>query len=310
MPQQDINKQKLIENIIISSIEQRIFKEGDRLLSVRRMADSNHMSITPVLAAYRHLEDIGVLEARSKSGFYVAAKSRAKAPESYQPFDFETDSLSQTYFTCSDPAQSADIRYRYSALQLPQHLMNRSTFFSCMTKAMAAFDDTADPLCYRRDSEALTGELSRQLLGLKCIVSPDSIRLTFGFSNAILLALQSCCSRGDVAAVECPGLCDYYFAAKLYGIQLLPIHSDPETGLDLDELERAASRTPRLRCIICSPDFSNPTGSLMPPERKRRLAAFCLKNDIVIIENDLVGDFCYSGKRPVPVKSLAPEQVI
>lgn len=310
MSEQEITKQKLIESMILSSIEQRIFKEGDRLLSVRKMAENNQMSITPVLAAYRHLEDIGVLEARSKSGFYVAAKGITKEPEFYQSYDFETDAQSQSLFNCSDPAFGEDITYRFSTLQMPPHLENHQLLFSAMSKAASSYTERIDSLCLRHDSEALTVEISKYLLNRKCIVSPDNIRLTFGGANALSLAIQACCTRGDVVAAECPGLCDYYFAAKLYGTQLIPISSNPVTGLNLDEFESTAMKNPRLRCVICAPNFSNPTGALMPDENKRRLADFCEKNDIVIIEVDFAGDFSHSSLRPLPLKSFAPEQVI
>ena len=48
----------------------------------------------------------------------------------------------------------------------------------------------------------------------------------------------------------------FYFAAKLYGVQLIPIRSDSKTGLDLDEFERAVAKNVKIRCVICSPNFS------------------------------------------------------
>ena len=63
-----MTRQKQIETIILSSLEKNIYKEGDKLTSVRKMAHINNVSVTTVLAAYRHLENMGVLEARPKSG--------------------------------------------------------------------------------------------------------------------------------------------------------------------------------------------------------------------------------------------------
>ena len=90
-----MNKQKQVENIIITSLEQQVYKEGDKILSIRSMAKNLNVSTAPVLAAYQHLVDIGILEARSKSGYYIAKQDDSfkieNSIDSYQSYDFETD---------------------------------------------------------------------------------------------------------------------------------------------------------------------------------------------------------------------------
>ena len=46
---------------------------GSRLPSVRHSAETHQVSINTVVAAYRRLEDRGLIEARPQSGFYVSS---------------------------------------------------------------------------------------------------------------------------------------------------------------------------------------------------------------------------------------------
>ena len=61
-------------------------RAGDRVPSVRRLSTQQRVSVSTVLQAYQRLEDIGVIEARPQSGYYVrrlsagGAGARAVAP--------------------------------------------------------------------------------------------------------------------------------------------------------------------------------------------------------------------------------------
>src|SRR5512134_4139870 len=46
-------------------------RAGERVPSVRRLSSQQRVSVSTVLQAYQRLEDIGVIEARPQSGYYV-----------------------------------------------------------------------------------------------------------------------------------------------------------------------------------------------------------------------------------------------
>lgn len=308
-----MTRQKQIETIILSSLEKNIYKEGDKLTSVRKMAHINNVSVTTVLAAYRHLENMGVLEARPKSGYYIAKQSPVKAkqePKTHQSYNFESDAQSQIYYNSSAPNFNEDIKYRYSSVYLPSHLSNSQLLFESMSKAMLGYRHRADSVCLRHNVTALTRTLSEQMLNIKCIINPDEFRFSFGLVQTLILALQSCVEVGDTIAVECPGSCDFFFASKLYGVKVLTIRNIPQEGLDLDELERIVKSGEPVRALICTPNFSEPICSMMNIENKRRLSSLCKEHDIAIIEVELTGCYSHESERPLPIKSITPEQVI
>src|SRR5688500_19657390 len=61
-------------------------RAGDRVPSVRRLSNQQRVSVSTVLQAYQRLEDIGVIEARPQSGYYVRRPAAAvREPESSRP---------------------------------------------------------------------------------------------------------------------------------------------------------------------------------------------------------------------------------
>ena len=61
-------------------------RAGDRVPSVRRLSNQQRVSVSTVLQAYQRLEDIGVIEARPQSGYYVRRLSAAvQEPDPSRP---------------------------------------------------------------------------------------------------------------------------------------------------------------------------------------------------------------------------------
>src|SRR5262245_4251752 len=63
------------------AIDRGALRAGDRLPSVRRLAQERSCSVSTVLEAYLRLENAGLIEVRPKSGHFV----RRRAPESVEP---------------------------------------------------------------------------------------------------------------------------------------------------------------------------------------------------------------------------------
>ena len=60
-------------------------RAGDRVPSVRKLSNQQRVSVSTVLQAYQRLEDIGVIEARPQSGYYVRRANAVKEPEPSRP---------------------------------------------------------------------------------------------------------------------------------------------------------------------------------------------------------------------------------
>lgn len=62
-------------------IQQGLFQPGERLPSVRKLAERESVSVSTVLAAYERLERQRMIEARPKSGYFVLRQVREQLSE-------------------------------------------------------------------------------------------------------------------------------------------------------------------------------------------------------------------------------------
>ena len=70
-----------LANHLALSIERGIFQPGDKLPGVRATSSNEGVSPSTVVAAYRHLETEGYIEARPRSGFYVRPRLQTALAE-------------------------------------------------------------------------------------------------------------------------------------------------------------------------------------------------------------------------------------
>ncbi|MBV5337323.1 MAG: PLP-dependent aminotransferase family protein, partial [Deltaproteobacteria bacterium] len=62
--------------------------------------------------------------------------------------------------------------------------------------------------------------------------------------------------------------------------------------------------------LYCLPNFQNPTGRLLPEDRRIRLVERARALDLLILEDDPYGALSYDGATPPSIRSLAPERTV
>ena len=132
-------------------------------------------------------------------------------------------------------------------------------------------------------------------------VSYDEVVITAGCMEALVMCLRAVTKPGDTVAVEQPSYFGIYQAIESLGLKVVEITSHPETGPDLDYLEKVFKQFPIKACLVV-PNFSNPIGSCMPEENKKRLVALIEKHKIPLIEDDIYGELYFGKHRPKTCK--------
>jgi DNA-binding transcriptional MocR family regulator len=129
----------------------------------------------------------------------------------------------------------------------------------------------------------------------------QEVLVTAGASQAIDLAAASVLQPGDTVLVEVP---TYHLAMKIlrdHPVTLVGVPSD-EDGILPDELAtivadlRRRGERPRLLYMIVT--FRNPTGSVLPPDRRAAVLAVAAEHDLRIIEDDTYRELAYDGPAP------------
>jgi DNA-binding transcriptional MocR family regulator len=140
-------------------------------------------------------------------------------------------------------------------------------------------------------------------------VSESEICLSNGAAEGLYFALSTVANQDDVIAVESPCFSGVYCHLQRLRLKPLEIESLPPHGLKVDKLESLLHSGVRPKAVVVTPNFHNPTGSLMPIESRKKLLDLCRKYDMAVIEDDVLGALRFGNRIP-SLKELMLEEVI
>lgn len=137
-------------------------------------------------------------------------------------------------------------------------------------------------------------------------VSPEEVLIVSGSQQGLDLLAKVLVDPGDKVLVETPTYLGALQSFSLFSPNYVSIASD-EDGL----LPEALTEDMRdAKFLYCLPNFQNPTGRLLPDERRQRLAERARELNLLILEDDPYGALSYDGETPPSIRSLAPERTV
>ena len=143
-------------------------------------------------------------------------------------------------------------------------------------------------------------------------VKPDDLLLTSGAQEALALLAETFINPGDIIITEGP---TYLGALQAFSAYEPDVHCVPfdEDGMRMDlleeELVRIGKGNPHLKFLYTIPNFQNPGGVTMSPERRRRLIELANEYDFLILEDDPYGRLRYDGGHVLPLRALSDKVV-
>lgn len=289
-------------------VEDGVLRPGMRAPSLRKISQQHGTSLSTALQAYRLLEDRGVLEARPKSGFYVAARSRVSldAPTlTRPPRRASRVSISNDILELMTQFRDPDLVPLGVAVPSPELLaagsLDRFLARTARTKG-ADYNLYTQP----RGDRDLRCEIARRSLRWGQAQSPEDMIITCGCTEALSLALRATCKPGDTVITESPTYFGLLLVLEALGLKALELPTDATEGPDLDALEAALSKGKCSVCLLTS-SFNNPLGYVMSEAKKRAVLALLERYGMPLIEDDVYGDIHFADDRPKPFIALDPE---
>ena len=125
----------------------------------------------------------------------------------------------------------------------------------------------------------------RELLAARHGVAVDQVLVTSGAQQALDLVLRAVADPGEAVAVADPGYLGAVQAAVAAGLAVRPAATDGD-GVDVEALADALGRPGAPVALHVVPTFHNPTGAVLPAERRRALAALADRHGLVVLEDD------------------------
>lgn len=308
---EESNLYKQIAQQIVSLIEQKALKVGDKVPSLRKLSNHYNVSIGTVLQAYHLLEEQRFIEARPQSGYFVKVRSNKlpAEPKVSDPIVKATKiSLIELSIKMMLATQRQDIIQLGAAIPnpelLPTHSLNRSmaSIGRRLGKKLNSYDSPPG-------NETLRTQVALKMMEAGCTLTPDQIVTTCGGQEALNLCLRAVAKAGDTIAIESPTFHGILQIIESLGMQALELPTCPRDGVDLDVLQTAIKKQQVKACLFVT-NFSNPLGSCMPDEKKQQLVEILRAKEIPLIEDDIYGDLSFSASRPKTAKAFDKEGLV
>jgi 2-aminoadipate transaminase len=144
--------------------------------------------------------------------------------------------------------------------------------------------------------------------------SPEDVLITQGSGQGIDLINQVLLEPGDTVILEEFTYGGYLTKLRRLGVNIVgaPLDEDgirvDALGVILADLKRRGI-TPKYICTV--PTIQNPTGSIMPLERRREFLALAREYGVPIFEDECYADLTWGGMAAPPaLYSLDPDHVI
>ncbi|HEV2353420.1 MAG TPA: PLP-dependent aminotransferase family protein [Puia sp.] len=289
-------------------IADEILKIGDKLPSVRMLSEERGISMGTAFQAYYHLEAKGLIEARSKSGYYVRfnMKRMPGLPQVADPEPVESEvSVREMIATVYSDISSADL-VNFSISAPPLSLLPATKLKKSMLYALRTSRNQGVLYEHIQGNPELRRQLARHSFNWGGKFSASDVVVTAGCMEALVMCLKAVTRPGDTVAIEHPTFFGIFQVIESLGLKALEIPTDPVTGIDLNQLAVAVKRFPVKACVFV-PTFSNPLGSCMPDENKAALVRLITENRIPLIEDDIYGEMYFGARRPRTCKSFDKE---
>ncbi|MEM6161516.1 PLP-dependent aminotransferase family protein [Erwinia sp. P6884] len=295
--------QQLIDRIS-QQIADEIWLPGEKLPSLREQVALSGMSLMTVMHAYQVLESQGWIQSRPQSGYFVAPRAEfLSQPASHQKVQLaESVDINAFIFDVLQACRDPDIVPFGSAFPDPGLFPQRQ-----LMRSLSAVSHSLTP------SDALNNlppgnEMLRKTLAQRYAlqgvqVSPDEIVITNGAMEALNLSMQAVTEPGDWVIIENPCFYGALQVIERLKLKAVAIATDPQHGMDLDELERALARWPVKACWMMT-NQQNPVGCTLSREKKQQLVALLEQHQVALIEDDVYSELYFGGDKPLPAKAF------
>ncbi|MGE3829940.1 MAG: PLP-dependent aminotransferase family protein [Parvibaculaceae bacterium] len=303
--------QTQIREALVSAILDGQLAREEPIPSTRRMAKSLGVSRNTVVLAYQGLLDDGYLQARERSGYYVAEKALETSAKP-RPADVRRLSSSSgadwTERLLKHPAAQVNISkpldwqsYAYPFIygQVDHNLFPLAEWRDCARQALGKkWLGTWTNDTWAFDDPLLVEQIRRRILPRRGIMADDSeILITLGAQNALYLAVSLLVDKGSKVAMEEPGFPDIrnIFRLKTDNVALIPVG---DQGMELTGALDDSG------LVFVTPSHQFPTTATMPLNRRMELLRLAAKNNFVIIEDDYEFETNYVNEPCPALKSL------
>jgi len=293
---------------IEKQIKQNLLKPGDKLPSVRALSLEQGISISTSYKAYVELENMGMIEARPKSGYYVkfSPARLTNAPETKPPLKKIEQATVTQMIAMVYQNMSEESVIRLSRSSPPQNLIPMAKLSKSMMESIRKSPTGNINYENLQGNISLRNHVAKNAFNWGGNITGNDVVTTQGCLEALIFCLRALTKPGNTVAIESPTFFGIFNIMLSLDLKVLEIPVNPDTGIDIDYLAEAMDKVDIKVCLFVT-NFSNPVGSCMPDDSKQRLVKLITERQIPLIEDDIYGEIYFGKSRPRTCKSYDTE---
>jgi DNA-binding transcriptional MocR family regulator len=296
---------RLLADALKRAIDRGEIPLGTVLPPERALARSLSVSRATVVSAYDRLKGERWLDSRQGSGTWVRTPDAAEGPTT-------VDAISTARLFLSDSGQEQRSGPGETTLE-ERDVLDLSvaavTANATVNGILASLTpQEIQPLTEHhgylpQGLRALRQQIADRFASTGLPTGHDHVVITTGAHQAIALISRQTLQPGDTVLVESPTFPGALDVFRRFGARMVPWPVD-DHGARTDVLEDLLVRTqPKL--IYLSPNFHNPTGTVLPLERRQEIARLAAEHGTVVLEDQAMGDVNIDGvELPPSIASL------
>ncbi|TXK76782.1 PLP-dependent aminotransferase family protein [Paenibacillus sp. N3.4] len=254
-----------IAHDVEQNIRTAVYKEGEKLPSIRAFCKQYQCNKSTVIQALQDLENRQVIYAVPRSGYYVLKRTLKPLSAEKGVYDFANAAPDWNEFPYAD-------------------------FQHCIRKAIDAYQQDLFLYGTSKGLLSLVRVVQRQLENTQVFAKEEQIIVTSGVQQALFILQAIAFPNGkEKIVVEQPGyhiLIDYI---NQYGRNAVGIERTAQ-GIDLNRLEQIFQQGD-IKFFYTMPRFHNPLGTSFSKEEKLAIVKLAEKYDVYLVEDDFLADF-------------------
>jgi DNA-binding transcriptional MocR family regulator len=281
---------------LIELIETAPAQGGQKLPSLRQLAQRLGVSVSTTKYAYALLEDEGRICAKPKQGYFTRLMPAVAVNQGLPNL------LDQVFANARQPgmlALSSDAPAILLSLEKPLLMIERELARHYPRSATPLFLPFGEPKLRAALAERYTRATDDYW-------QADQVYIGADLHSVLALSLRALNLEGSVALVESP--CSWAILRQLQAarIRVIEVPLDADGRFDMGSLDDLLNHEP-IRLAVLSSTVNTPHGSVTPAEDKQQICHWLAQRAIWLLENDSYGEL-YFAAQPARYRDFADPQ--
>ncbi len=277
-------KSNLLFEQLSREILERSYRPGDKLPSLRVLAEKEGVSKSTAVEVYERLSAIGLVEPMPGRGFFVHQRNgEAEKPPALDVFT-TLPSVSER-----DWLRGGGVQGLLASGAVNPDLLDAGLIRTSMRAVASRSPEHLLSYGELQGYQPLRAAISERLRKLKIEVDDQRIMITDSASHAIDLVCRAMLSSTDTILVDDPTSFEFNAFPQLYGVRVvgLPIRNGER---DLDALASILENE-KPKIYLTNTVLQNPTGITISSKAAFEMLSLLKAYDVTVIEDDVYSDF-------------------